>query len=76
MLRGVLNKSIIAYLNNIFIYLKILSEYKEDIKKVLICLEQVRFLLELEKCEFYKNKIQFLGYIVITEGVEINLKKL
>ena len=39
-------------------------------------LKKYKLYLQLEKCEFYIKKIEFLGFIISTEGVKINLKKI
>ncbi len=39
-------------------------------------LEEHDLPVKLSKCEFYKYKIVFLGYIVSTEGIKPDLKKI
>ena len=41
-------------------------------KEVLIVLIKAQFLYKLEKYEFYKKKIKFLKYIIISEGLFID----
>jgi hypothetical protein len=31
--------------------------------------------MKLEKCEFYKQSVKFLGYIMIINRIQINLSK-
>jgi hypothetical protein len=35
----------------------------------------VKLLYKLEKCEFHKGKVEFLGYIVTPGGLLIDLTK-
>ena len=65
----------IAYLNNILIYLKNREEYIKYIKLVLKVLKSKDLKLKLEKCNFFKTEIEFLGYIVTIEGLKIDPKK-
>ena len=39
-------------------------------------LKEYKLYLQLGKCEFYVKETEFLGFIVSTEGVKINLKKI
>ena len=75
-LRNMLDKSVIAYLDDILIYSKTIEQHIEDVKRVLICLAQVSLYLEPEKCEFHQKKVQFLGYIITTEGVKADPEKI
>jgi len=52
-LRQYLNRFVIAYLNDIIIYLKILKEYISYVFKVLKCLNIKNLHFKLKKCEFY-----------------------
>jgi hypothetical protein len=52
-LRQYLDRFVIAYLNDIMIYLNILKEHVDHIFKILECLDRRNLHLKLEKCEFY-----------------------
>ena len=53
-----------------------LKEHIKHVKKVLRKLKEYKLYLQLGKCEFYIKETEFLGFIVSTEGVKINLKKI
>ena len=53
-----------------------LKEHVKHVKKVLRKLKEYKLYLQLGKCEFYVKETEFLGFIVSTEGVKINLKKI
>jgi hypothetical protein len=55
---------------------RLLKEHIEHVKKVLRKLKKYKLYLQLEKCEFYIKETKFLGFIISTEGVKINLKKI
>ena len=66
-----------AYLDDVLVYSSgTLEEHVEHVKKVLRKLKEYKLYLQLGKCEFYVKKTEFLGFIVSTEGVKINLKKI
>ena len=64
------------YLVNILVYSKgTLKEYIKYIKKILRKLKEYKLYLQLGKYQFFKKEIEFLGYIILTKGIKINLKK-
>ncbi len=75
-LRQHLNQFVIAYLDDIIIYLKILKEHISYIFKVLECLNRKNLHLKLKKCEFHQEEVDFLEFVVRRHKVRMNLKKL
>jgi len=75
-LRQYLNQFVIAYLNDIIIYSKILKKHVSYVFKVLECLNIKNLHFKLKKCEFYQKKVNFLKFVVKQHKVRINLKKL
>ena len=65
-----------VYLDDIFIYLKIFEEYIKYIKIILGKFVLRKFMVKREKCDFYKYKIDFLGFIIEREGIKINFIKI
>ena len=65
----------VAYLNDILIYLKNREEHVKHVKLVFKALKSKDLKLKLEKCNFFKIEIEFLGYIVTMEGLKIDSKK-
>jgi hypothetical protein len=59
-----LNDFVIAYLDNIIIYLNSEEEHKEYIKWVLRKLYKENILVAIKKCEFYTKKTDFIGFII------------
>ena len=52
-----------------------LEEHIVYIKKVLQKLKEYRLYLQPRKYEFYIKEIGFLRFIILNQGVKINLKK-
>ena len=75
MLREHLDEFVIAYLDNIIIYLNIEKEYKEYVKWVLKRLCDKNIPIIIKKCEFYIIKTDFIGFIIKPEQISIDLKK-
>ncbi len=75
-LRQYLNRFVIAYLNDIIIYLNILEEHVNHVFKVLECLNKRNLYFKSKKCEFHKEKVDFLEFVVEQHEVRMNPKKL
>ena len=75
MLAEYLNEFVIAYLDNIIIYLNSKEEYYEHVKQVLDQLSKVEILIVIEKCEFLIKKIDFIGFIIKLGRISIDPKK-
>lgn len=67
---------ITAYLDDVLVYSSgTLEEHIEHVKKVLRKLKECKLYLQLGKCEFDTKETEFLSFIILTEGVKIDLKK-
>ena len=69
------NFFIIVYLNNILIYIKNPGQsYIKTVRWVLNIFWRHGLFVNLKKCQFYKNKIRFLGYIVSIQVIRMKDK--
>ena len=75
-LREHLDVFVVAYLDDILVYSKTLEEHQLHVSKVLECLGVRDLRLKPEKCEFYKEEVDFLGFIVGRNGIRIDPAKL
>ena len=67
MLKEHLDEFVIAYLNNIIIYLDSKEEYEKHIKWVLKRLHNKNIPIAIKKYEFHTKKTNFIGFIVKSE---------
>ena len=65
-----------AYLDDILIYSKTLEEHRQHVRAVLERLQKAGLYLKPEKCEFHETQVEYLGLIVSTEGIKMDLGKL
>ena len=65
-----------AYLDDIAIYSKTLEKHVAHVKQVLKILASQSLWLKANKCEFHKEEIEYLGYIVRREGIKMNSEKI
>jgi len=71
-----LDEFVIAYLNNIIIYLNSKEEYKKYVKWTLQKLHNKEILIAIKKCEFHITKTNFMGFIIELGRISIDLKKI
>ena len=71
-----LNISVIAYLNDILIYLNILKEHEIHIKQIFKKFKKKELRLKPKKYEFYKKIIEFLGFVIRRNGIWMDLIKI
>jgi len=71
-----LDEFVIAYLNNIIIYLNSEEEYKKYVKWVLQRLYNKKIPIAIKKCEFHTMKTDFIGFIIELGRINIDLKKI
>ena len=70
-----LGKFCYAYIDDIIIFSDDLFEHYLHVKKVLLQLRKFHLHVNLEKCEFDKFKVKFLGYYVSSESLKMDIKK-
>ena len=64
-----LDKFVIVYLDDIMIYSKTYEEHLEHLEKVFARLRENQLYAKLKKCEFAKEKVQYLGHIVSKNSI-------
>ena len=75
-LREYLDNFIMAYLDNIIIYLNSKKEYKEYIEQVLERLYLKKIPVVIKKCKFYTKKTSYIGFIIKLKQINMDLKKI
>ena len=66
-----LDVCIIVCLDDILIYSKDMTEHKKHVKEVLWCLRKNRLYAAPAKCEFHKNSVEYLGFIISIDGLHM-----
>ena len=75
MLWEYLNKFCTAYLDDILIYSQNFCDHKEHVRLVLAKLREFGIQTDVDKCEFHVTETKYLGLIISTEGIKIDLAK-
>ena len=74
-LRKFLDHEVVFYLDDILIYLKSEEEHIEFVKKILERLAKHQLAVLVTKSVFHIKLVEFLGYIVATNGVMMSERK-
>ncbi len=75
-LKEYIDRIVVVYLDNIFIFNKTLEEHKEHIYFILTVLEQANLYINVYKSIFYSQKIDYLRFKIKLKTIEINDKKI
>ena len=74
-LREFLDQGVVVYLDDILIYSKTYAEHVAIVKKVLSRLMEHQLAVSIKKSEFHVKAVEFLEYIVATDGVTRSTRK-
>jgi hypothetical protein len=70
-----LDKFVIVFIDDILIYSKSRKDHEHHLWIVLGRLRAHQLYAKLSKCEFWLEKIAFLGHILTAEGIEVDPSK-
>ncbi|WVZ91572.1 hypothetical protein U9M48_037724 [Paspalum notatum var. saurae] len=70
-----LDKYVIVFIDDILVYSKTIEEHEEHLRKVLEKLRSHQLYAKFSKCEFWLERISYLGHIIIAEGVTVDPEK-
>ena len=71
-----LDNFITAFIDDLIIYSKNETEHEKYIKMVLEQLHTAGLQASIKKCEFHITQTKYLGFILTTEGIEVNPEKI
>jgi len=75
MLRAFIGKFVVVYFDDILIYNKNLTKHLHHLRNVLSVLRSEKLYDNLKKCAFCMEKMVFFGYVVTTQGMEMDEEK-
>ncbi|KAK9406808.1 hypothetical protein NXF25_005582 [Crotalus adamanteus] len=70
-----LYRGVLVYLDDILIYSQTLEEHVKLVRTVLKKLLDAQLYCKLSKCEFHKERIEYLGFRVSAAGIEMDPSK-
>jgi len=70
-----LDEFLVVYLDDMLIYSDNLKEHTKHVQKVLERLREAELFLKPSKCEFHKQEVEFLGFVIGINGVRMDPAK-
>ena len=75
MFSNLLDVCVMVYLDDILIYSNDITQHQSHIKEVLKWLWKAGLYMKAEKCEFYSDSIEYLGYVLFSSGLTMSNAK-
>ena len=67
-----MDKFFLVFLDEILIYSKNEEEHEEHLSLTLKLLREHRLYAKLRNCDFYKDRIHYLGHLISDEGIYVD----
>ena len=71
-----LDKFVVVFIDEILIYSKTKEEHDEHLQIILEDLREHKLYAKFSKCEFFKDKIHYLGHVISKEGISLDPDKI
>jgi hypothetical protein len=75
MLHEYLDKFIQVFIDDNFIYSRMMEEHTDQLQMVLHCLQEKKLYGKLSKCLFCQSNIHYLGNVISDEGIVVDLPR-
>ena len=73
--REYLENFVLVFFDDILIYSRTLEEHEEHLRVVLQLLRENNLYGKRSKCEFYKDRVEYLGHMISNNGIEVTNEK-
>ena len=70
-----LDKFVVVFIDDILIYSKNDEEHAQHLRIVLAQLREHKLYAKFSKCEFWLDRVQFLGHVLTPDGVSVDPSK-
>ena len=64
-----LDKFVLVFIDDILVYSRLNEEHAERLRIVLKTLEEHKLYAKFKKCDFWMEKVHFLGHVIFKEGL-------
>ena len=71
-----LDKFVIVFIDDILVYSGSPEEHLEHLRIVLQTLKEQQLYAKLNKCQFWLDRVAFLGHVISAEGVSVDPQKI
>ena len=66
----------VVFIDDILIFSNNEQEHHEHLKIIMQVLREKQLYAKFSKCDFFKDRIQYLGHVVSKDGISIDLDKI
>jgi hypothetical protein len=73
--RDLIDRGVLIYMDDFLIYTTTLEEHIEIVKDVFSRLQLWDLAVEIDKCEFHRTEVEFLGYMISPSGFSMSDQK-
>ncbi|CAL2250755.1 unnamed protein product [Prunus armeniaca] len=73
--RPYLDHFVIVFIDDILVYSKTLEGHKKHLRLVLRTLRRKQLYAKFSKCQFWLDRVVFLGHVISTEGIYVDPQK-
>lgn len=70
-----LDKFVVVFIDDILVYSKTQKEHVEHLRLTLDTLKKEKLYAKFSKCEFWLDRVQFLGHVIDKDGISVNPSK-
>ena len=71
-----LDKFVIVFIDDILVYSGSPKEHAEHLRTILQILRERQLYAKFSKCQFWLDKVAFLGHVISAEGISVNPHKI
>ena len=71
-----LDKFVIVFIDDILVYSGSPEEHAEHLRIVLQILRERQLYAKFSKCQFWLDKVAFLGHVILEEGISVDPQKI
>ena len=71
-----LDKFVIVFIDDILIYSKNKKEHEGHLRTILELLRKEKLYAKFSKCDFWIRKVQFLGHVIDSQGLQVDPSKI
>ncbi|CAL9006102.1 unnamed protein product [Prunus brigantina] len=74
--RPFLDRFVIVFIDDILVYSKTLEGHKKHLRLVLKTLRRRQLYAKFSKCQFWLDRVDFLGHVISAEGIYVDPRKI
>ena len=71
-----LDKFVVVFIDDILVYSKSKEEHTEHLRIVLSTLMRHKLYAKFKKCDFWMERVHFLGHVITKEGISVDPAKI